>query len=133
MGDIMGDQMVDAYSRMGRVMVVYVFVRTSLCLPQDEAVSALMMLRVLRALSDMALMCCVNVSLGSSVRPSIFGYFVVGRVMLLMWSERVVSYSAVSGVKSVVVVLLALSVSWLRCVHASIWCKYGWMRACATL
>lgn len=50
-------------------------------------------------------------SLGSNVSPKILGFLTVGRGVLLMCSVRVVLYSAGSGVKSVVVVLLALSVN----------------------
>jgi len=33
-GEMMGDQMVDAYSNMGLVMVLYVLSMVSFCLPQ---------------------------------------------------------------------------------------------------
>ena len=68
-------------------------------------------------------MCCAYVSLGSSVSPSTLGCLVVGSVMLSMVSERVWLYCAGSGVKSVVVVLFALSLSWLRSVHSCICCR----------
>ena len=49
--------------------------------------------------------CCENVSFGSRAIPRIFKCFVVGSVWLLNLSDRVLPYSAGSGVKSVVVVL----------------------------
>lgn len=70
-------------------------------------------------------------SLGSSVRPSILGCLKVGRGVLSMFSVSVVSYSAGSGVNSVVVVLDALSVSWLFCVQWCIWCRYCCTCCCA--
>ena len=48
--------------------------------------------------------CYENVSFGSSVIPRILGCFVVGNVWFNL-SDKVVLYSAGSGVKSVVVVL----------------------------
>ena len=64
-------------------------------------------------------MCCAYVSLVSSVRPSILGVLVVGSGVLLMWRFMGWLYCAGSGVKSVVVVLVALSESWFCMVH---WC-----------
>ena len=45
---------------------------------------------------------CKNVSLRSKVIPRVFGCFVVGSVSLFNLSDRVVPYSAGSGVKSVI-------------------------------
>ena len=53
----------------------------------------------------MIFMCCENVSFGSKVTPRIFGFLAVGSVFLPSLSDRVVLYSAGSGVKSEVVVL----------------------------
>lgn len=44
--DVMGDQIVFAYSRIGRVIVLYVVVRVSLALPQCVDVRALSMFMV---------------------------------------------------------------------------------------
>ena len=48
---------------------------------------------------------CENSSFGSRVIPKIFGCFIVGSVWLFSLNDRVVPYSAGSGVKSVVVAL----------------------------
>ena len=64
-------------------------------------------------------------SLGSSVRPNIFGFLCVGSVLPSICSDNVVLYSAGSGVKSVVVVLSAFSVSWFCFVHVCICSMYG--------
>ena len=45
---------------------------------------------------------CENVSLRSKVIARVFGYFVGGSVSLFNLSDRVVLYSAESGVKSVI-------------------------------
>ena len=76
----MGDQMVDAYSRMGRVMALYVFTIVSLCLPHLEEDRALRMLSVLRDLVRVCLVFSVYVSWVSKVMPRILEVFVV-----LMW------------------------------------------------
>ena len=66
--DAIGDHM-EAHSSMGLVMALYVESTVSLCLPHlvDE--------RTLRmdALDAVLSMCLLYVSLGSRVRPSIFG------------------------------------------------------------
>ena len=46
-------------------------------------------------------MCSLKASLGSNLRPSILGFLLVGMVWLLIVSDRVLLYSAGSGVKSV--------------------------------
>ena len=91
--------------------------RVSLALPQCVDVSAFRMFIVCLARVSVLLMCCEYVSFVSSVRPKIFGCLTVGSCVLFMCSVRVVEYSAGSGVKSVVVVFEALSVSWLLVVH----------------
>ena len=65
-------------------------------------------------------MCLLKVSLGSKVTPRIFGSVCVGSVVLFICSVSVVLYSAGSGVKRVVVVLFAFSVSWFCCVQVCI-------------
>ena len=53
-------------------------------------------------------MCSAKVSLGSRVRPKIFGKGLVARMLLFMVRLRDFEYSAGSGVKRVVWVLLVL-------------------------
>ena len=67
--------------------------------------NAFRMLNVCFALVVVTFICCKNVSFGSRVIPRNFRCFVVGNVWLFNLSDRVVPYSAGSGVKSVVVVL----------------------------
>ena len=81
----------------------------SFCFPQFVPVSAFSMLMVFFALSRDLLMCSPKVSLGSKVTPSIFGFLIVGIVVLFIESFKVVSYSAGSGVNNVEVDLSALS------------------------
>ena len=80
--DALGDYMVEAYLSTGLVMALYVASRVSLCLYHLVEVSTLSMLIVLRALVASMSMCLPSVSLGSSVRPSIFGCVVMGSVVL---------------------------------------------------
>ena len=105
--DMMGLHTVLAYSRVGRVIVLKVEIISSLCLPHLVDVSALRMLSVRFALVVVIFMCCENVSFGSKVTPRILGCLIVGNVLPLMLSDKVVLYSAGSGVKRVVVVLSA--------------------------
>ena len=99
--DAIGDQMVLPYSSVGRVIVLYVVKRVSLFLPHLVAVRALVRLRDFFALSFVILMCSAKFSLGSNVMPSIFGFLVVGMVILLIVRFSVVLYSAGSGVNRV--------------------------------
>ena len=64
--------------------------------------SSLRILSVCFALMTMRFMYCENVNFGSKVIPRVFGCFVVGSVSLLKLSDRVMPYSAGSGVKSVI-------------------------------
>ena len=121
--EAMGDHTVFAYSMIGRVIVLYVVVSVSLFLPQCVVVRALSRFIVFVALVFMFCMCVEYVSLGSSVSPSILGFFCVGNVSLFICSVRVVLYCAGSGVKSVVVVLDVFSVSWFCCVQSCICCR----------
>lgn len=118
--DVMGDQMVLAYSIMGRVIVLYVVISVSFVFPQCVVVSDLSMFSVGLALSIVFLMCFVYVNFGSNVRPSILGSRTVGSGVLFICRCSVVLYSAGSGVKSVDVVLDGLSVSWLFVVQLCI-------------
>ena len=63
--------------------------------------------------------------------PRIFGSLFVGNMVLFICCVSVVLYSAGSGVKSVVVVLDALRVSWFCLVQLYISCRYGCTCCCA--
>ena len=71
--DASGDHMVEMYSSMGRVMVLYVARIVCFCFPHVVDVSALIICIVLRALVVVISMCLLYVSLGSGVSPSILG------------------------------------------------------------
>lgn len=103
LSDMIGDQMVLAYSNMGLVIALYVCAMHSLCLPQVVDVSALSMLSVLRALLIVFVMCVLYVCFGSNVSPSILGLCVVGMSMLLSFMLSFVLISSGNDVKSVAV------------------------------
>ena len=103
--DMIGLHIVFAYSKMERVIALKVETINSFCLPHLVEVSAFRMLSVCFALVMVTFVRCENVSFGSKVIPRIFGCFIVGNVWLFNLSDRVVLYSAGSGVKSMVVVL----------------------------
>ena len=63
--------------------------------------------------------------------PRIFGSLFVGSVVFLICIVSVVLYSAWSGVKSEVVVLDALRVSWFCLVQSYISFRYGCSCCCA--
>ena len=109
---------------MGLVTVLYVFVKVSLFLPQWVEVRALSILVVFPALSFEVLICSLNVSLGSKVSPSILGLRIVGSRVLSSCDSSSL-YSAGSGVKSVVIVLLALSFRSFVFVQVCTSSKYG--------
>ena len=67
------------------------------------------MLTVIISIVFEVLICSLNVSLGSKVSPSILGLRIVGSRVLSSYSDSSSLYSAGSVVKSVVIVLLALS------------------------
>ena len=73
MSDDIGDHMVETYSSMGLVMVMYVARIVSFCFPNVVDVSALSICIVLRAFVVVISMCLLYVSLGSRVSPSILG------------------------------------------------------------
>ena len=110
---------------MGLVTVLYVFVKVSLFLPQWVEVRAFSILIVFSALSFEVLICSLNVSLGSKVSPSILGLRIVGSRVLSSCSDSSSLYSAGSGVKSVVIVLLALSFRSFAFVQVCTSSKYG--------
>ena len=72
-----GAQAGQAYSSMGRVYVLYVLTRVSLCCPQSVPDIAFTSLSVPFALSSVSLVCSEKLSFGSNVRPRIFGFGVV--------------------------------------------------------
>lgn len=109
-GVMMGDQTVLAYSSVGLVVALYVAVSVSFDFPQCVVVSVFSILLQFLAFSVVFVMCLEKFSFGSKVSPSILGSFVVGSSELSMCMERVVLYSAGSGVKSVVVVLVGFRV-----------------------
>ena len=130
MPDASGDHMVETYSSMGLVMVLYVAMIVSFCFSHVVDVSAFSKCIVLRAFVVVISMCLVYVSL-SRVSPSSFGLMFMGRVMLSICSSICVLYSAGSGVKRVHVVLSGLMMRLLVRVHVCISCRYDWMFALA--
>ena len=75
---------------------------------------ALYIFMVLYAFVLVNLICSAKVSFGSRVRPSILGNGFVARILLLMLRLRDLEYSAGSGVKRVVWVLLVLRMRLMR-------------------
>ena len=65
MYDASGDHMVETYSSMGLVMVLYAVRIVSLCFPHVVDVSALSICIVFRVFIVVISMCLLNVSLGS--------------------------------------------------------------------
>ena len=122
--DASGDHKVETYSSMGLVMALYVAMIGSFCSPHVVDVSALSICIVLRALVVVISMCLLYVSLGSRVRPSIFGLMLMGSVMLSICSSSCVLYSAGSGVKRVHVVLSGLGMRLFIRVYVFISCRY---------
>ena len=82
--DPMGDHMVEVYSSMGHVMVLNVESIVSLCLHRLIYKITLDMDSVLDALDAVLSMCLLYVSLGSRVRPRIFGCVFMSSVFLLI-------------------------------------------------
>ena len=129
--DEIGDQIVLAYSIMGRVIVLYVVFRVSLDFPQCVDVSAFISLVVCVARLCVFCMWLAYVSFGSSVSPRIFGFLIVGSVSLLICRFRVLLYCAGSGVNRVVVVLVVLRESWFCWVQSCVCCRYCCTCVCA--
>ena len=102
---MIGLHMVFVYYKMGQVIASNLETINSFCLSHVVEVSAFRMLSIFFALVMVTFMCCEKVSFGSRVIPRIFRCFVVGSVWLFYVSDRVMLYSAGSGVKSLVVVL----------------------------
>ena len=120
-----GAHEVQAYSRMGLVMDLYVWINVSLFLPHDVPVSALYIFTVLYAFVLVYFMCSAKVILGSRVRPSILGKGLVARILLFMDRLRDFEYSAGSGVKRVVCVLLVFRIRLFLVAQVVILSRYG--------
>ena len=106
--EMMGDQMVLAYSMMGKSNVLYVVMSVSLLFPQCVDVRSFRRLSVFFALVIVLSVWVEYFSLGSKVKPKMVGLKVVGMGMLLMWIFRGLLYSDGSGVMRVDVVLVGL-------------------------
>ena len=105
--DMIGLNMVFAYSKMGRVIAFNVE-KKSFYLPHLVEVSVFRMLSVCFVLVMVMFIFCKNVSFGSKLVPRSLGCFVIGSVWLFNLSYRLVSYSTWSGVKIVMIVFLCL-------------------------
>ena len=79
---------------------------------------------VLDALNAVLSMCLLYVSLGSRVRPSIFGFLIMSSVLLLICRFSLVLYSEGSSVKRVHVVFSVLIMKLFACVHTWMLFKY---------
>ena len=121
----MGAHVVQAYSMIGLVMDLYVWMSVSLFFPHVVPVSALYIFMVLYALVLVYFICSANVSLGSKVSPNIVGKGLVARILLLILRVRDLEYSAGSGVNRVVCVLLVLRMRLFCVAQLVIVSKYG--------
>lgn len=115
---MIGDQTVLAYSMTGRTIVLYVARSVSLLLPQEVEVRAFRILSDDSAFSLVILTCSLKLRLGSSVRPNILGFLMVGMVMPFMDRLRVMSCSRVHDVNNVAVDLSGFSIRSFRLVHS---------------
>ena len=88
---------------------LYVCIKVSFCFSQLVEVSAIIF-SYFFAFKIVCAICGLNVCFESNVNPKIFGCVMVGRIMLFIFRCKILLYWAGSGVKSVVVVLSALSV-----------------------
>ena len=122
--DASGDHIVETYSSMGLVIVLYVSIVVSFCLPHVDDVSALSICIVLRGFVLVLSMCVLHESFGSIVSPSIFGLMFMGTVVLFIRSACCVLYSAVPDVKRVHVGMSGLRMRLIVCVHVCISCRY---------
>ena len=94
--DAMGEHMVEAYSSMSLVMALYIASIVSLCLSHLAEEKTLRMGSVLDDLSAVLSMCLLYVSLGSRVKPSIWGRW---SYLVFIFKVSFVLCSARSGVK----------------------------------
>ena len=128
-----GAHVVLAYSKMGLVMDLYVWISVSLFLPHDVPASALYIFTVLYAFALVYFICAAKVILGSKVRPSITGKGLVARILLFMDRLRDFDCSAGSGVKRVVCVLLVFRIRLFLVAQAVMLSRYGWRVVSAVL
>ena len=85
----------------------------SFCLPHPVTVSVFIICRGLCACTEMLWMCVLYVlyvGIWSTVRPSTFGCFSMGRALLCICKSRLLIYSAGSGMNIVQVVLSGVSI-----------------------
>ena len=125
MFDIIGAQVEHAYSRIGLVIDLYVWMIVSLFFPHVVPVRDLYIFMVLYAFVLVYLMCSANVNLGSKVRPNILGKGLVARLLLLILRLSDLEYSAGSGVKSVHWVLFVFIMRLLLVAHVVMVSRYG--------
>ena len=71
--DTMGDQIVHAYSKRGRLSALYVCIKVSFCFPQLVEVSALIIFSDFFAFKMVCAICGLNVCFGSNVNPKFLG------------------------------------------------------------
>ena len=130
---VSGPQIVHPYSRMGRVIVLYVFIIVSFVFPHCVPVRALCMFIVSCAECFVFFMCSLYVSFGSKVSPNILGcLFVLSNVLFMCRFKRVL-YSAGSGVNNVVCVFELFSMSLFVVIQLAMELRYGWSMFCAIL
>ena len=127
--DAIDDHMVETYSSMGLVIVLYVTRIVSFCFPHVVDVSALSICIVLRSFVVVIYMGLLHVSLGSRVSPSIFRLMFMGSVILSTCSSSCVLHSAGPVVKRVHAVLYGLRMRLSVGLHVCISRRYDWMFA----
>ena len=114
----MGDHIVEAYSSMGQVMVLYVASNISFCLSHVVEVRALLICS-----NVCALVAVLYVNVGFSVRPQICRCMFM--VSVVSVKPSCVLCSAGSVVNRVQVVLSRFRMRLLAFVHACTSCRYG--------
>ena len=83
-----GDHEVEAYSRWGLVIALWVGMRLYFCLPHVIVLNAFVICSGLCTLVAVFLMCVLYVSCGSRMTPKIFGCVLMGSVHLFICSSR---------------------------------------------
>ena len=131
--EMIGDQIVDAYSRRGRVMALYVATMVSFCCPQLVDVRDESMLSVFFALTQVLFMCAVYVCCVSRLTPRILLLLRVVSGVLLIVSESWLLCSWGSGVARESCVLVGLICRLFCCVQECSLFKYGCSLSCAVL
>ena len=104
--EIIGVYVLQEYVISDLLIALYVMLSVSLSQPHCEPERALRMLLRCLTFVVMLLMCCLNVSVGSSVMPRIFGCLLRGRTLLSIVICGCMFVCDVCGVKSVTVDLL---------------------------